>query len=278
MVHDEDAPLVSSICKRLDGIPLALELAAARLSSMSLSQLHERLDQRFRLLTGGSRNVMARQQTLQALVDWSYGLLSPAEQSVLRRLSVFVGGFTLEAAEAVCSSELVDEFDVANVLHSLVAKSLVVADQGHRSVRFRLLETIRQYQRAARSCSTPKATRSPSTYANVTPTTSSRCWPSPAGRATTAPPITSGPGRWTSKGRTFRAMLSRTARHHHRGPRTCCASSWRSAGSFTSRASYDWVPFLSDAIKRSGDARNASQFANAPLTAGPARGLVLVAR
>jgi hypothetical protein len=88
---------------------------------------------------------MARQQTLQALVDWSYSLLSPAEQSVLRRLSVFVGGFTLEAAESVGASELVDAFDVANVLHSLVAKSLVVADRGVGSVRFRLLETIRQY-------------------------------------------------------------------------------------------------------------------------------------
>jgi predicted ATPase/class 3 adenylate cyclase len=145
VVQDDDAALISSICKRLDGIPLALELAAARLSSMSLAQLHERLDQRFRLLTGGSRNVMARQQTLQALVDWSYGLLSPAEQSVLRRLSVFVGGFTLEAAESLGASDQVDEFDVANVLHSLVAKSLVVADKGLGTVRFRLLETIRQY-------------------------------------------------------------------------------------------------------------------------------------
>ena len=145
IANDDDVALVTSICVRLDGIPLALELAAARLSSMSLTQLHDRLDQRFRLLTGGSRNVMARQQTLQALVDWSYGLLSAAEQSVLRRLSVFVGGFTLEAAESVCASELVDEFDVANVLHSLVAKSLVVADKGIGSIRFRLLETIRQY-------------------------------------------------------------------------------------------------------------------------------------
>ncbi|MGB8196459.1 MAG: adenylate/guanylate cyclase domain-containing protein [Acidimicrobiales bacterium] len=142
---NDDAALVSSICVRLDGIPLALELAAARLSSMSLVQLHERLDQRFRLLTGGSRNVMARQQTLQALVDWSYGLLSRAEQSVLRRLSVFVGGFSLEAAESIGANELVDEFDVANVLHSLVAKSLVVADRGGGSMRFRSLETIRQY-------------------------------------------------------------------------------------------------------------------------------------
>jgi predicted ATPase/class 3 adenylate cyclase len=142
---NEGAPLVASICKRLDGIPLALELAAARLSSMSLVQLSDRLDQRFRLLTGGSRNAMARQQTLQAMVDWSYGLLSPMEQSVLRRLSVFAGGFELEAAEAVASSETVDEFDVANLLHSLVEKSLVVADHDSVALRFRLLETIRQY-------------------------------------------------------------------------------------------------------------------------------------
>jgi predicted ATPase/class 3 adenylate cyclase len=142
---DEGAPLVASVCKRLDGIPLALELAAARLSSMSLVQLSERLDQRFRLLTGGSRNAMARQQTLQAMVDWSYGLLNPMEQSVLRRLSVFSGGFELEAAEAVASSETVDEFDVANLLHSLVEKSLVVADHDGVALRFRLLETIRQY-------------------------------------------------------------------------------------------------------------------------------------
>ena len=142
---DEGAALVASICKRLDGIPLALELAAARLSSMSLVQLSDRLDQRFRLLTGGSRNAMARQQTLQAMVDWSYGLLNPMEQSVLRRLSVFSGGFELEAAEAVASSEAVDEFDVANLLHSLVEKSLVVADHDSVALRFRLLETIRQY-------------------------------------------------------------------------------------------------------------------------------------
>ena len=143
---DDDAALVSSICVRLDGIPLALELAAARLSSMSLSQLHERLDQRFRLLTGGSRNVMARQQTLQALVDWSYGLLSPAESeraapSVGLRRRLHPRGGRSRSARAT----LVDEFDVANVLHSLVAKSLVVADKGVGSVRFRLLETIRQY-------------------------------------------------------------------------------------------------------------------------------------
>jgi len=144
-VPEHEAALVATVCRRLDGIPLALELAAARLSSMSLQQLSDRLDQRFRLLTGGSRNAMARQQTLQALVDWSYGLLNPSEQSVLRRLSVFVGGFELDAAESICQGPEVDEFDVLNLLHSLVEKSLVVADQDAGSVRYRLLETIRQY-------------------------------------------------------------------------------------------------------------------------------------
>ena len=144
-VPDNEAGLVVSVCRRLDGIPLALELAAARLSSMSLHQLSDRLDQRFRLLTGGSRNAVARQQTLQALVDWSYSLLNPSEQSVLRRLSVFVGGFELEGAEYVCQSDDVDEYDVLNLLHSLVEKSLVVADQDAGSMRYRLLETIRQF-------------------------------------------------------------------------------------------------------------------------------------
>lgn len=144
-VDDDDGALVVSVCRRLDGIPLALELAAARLSSMSLVQLSDRLDQRFRLLTGGSRSAMARQQTLQALVDWSYGLLNPTEQQLLQRLSVFVGGFELEAAESVCAGGDVDELDVLNLLHSLVEKSLVVADQDAGSLRYRLLETIRQY-------------------------------------------------------------------------------------------------------------------------------------
>ena len=138
-------PLVASICRRLDGIPLALELAAARLSSMSLVHLSQRLDQRFRLLTGGSRTVMPRQQTLQATVDWSYGLLTDAERAMLRRLSVFSGGFELEAAEAICVTEQVDVYEVADLLGSLVAKSLVVADRKPDSVRYRMLETIRQY-------------------------------------------------------------------------------------------------------------------------------------
>jgi predicted ATPase/class 3 adenylate cyclase len=145
-IDDESvAALAASICVRLDGIPLALELAAARLSSMSLRHLSERLDQRFRLLTGGSRNAMPRQQTLQATVDWSFGLLSQPEREALCRLSVFVGGFELEAAEAICAGSGIDVFDVLDLLGSLVDKSLVVADRIGDSVRYRLLETIRQY-------------------------------------------------------------------------------------------------------------------------------------
>ena len=145
VLDGRSARLVASICRRLDGIPLALELAAARLSSMSLAQVADRLDQRFRLLTGGSRNAMPRQQTLQATVDWSFSLLNPAERKTLTRLSVFAGGFDLEAAEQVCTTDAVDALDVMDLLGSLVDKSLIVADQTADPVRYRLLETIRQY-------------------------------------------------------------------------------------------------------------------------------------
>ncbi len=144
-LDESTAPVVASVCRRLDGIPLALELAAARLSSMSLTHLSERLDQRFRLLTGGSRNAMPRQQTLQATVEWSFGLLHQAERETLTRLSVFAGGFELEGAESVCTTDDVDTFDVLDLLGSLVGKSLVVAERTPASVRYRLLETIRQY-------------------------------------------------------------------------------------------------------------------------------------
>ncbi len=145
VLHDASARLVASVCRRLDGIPLALELAAARLSSMSLQQISDRLDQRFRLLTGGSRNAMPRQQTLQAAVDWSFGLLNEPERDVLRRLSVFAGGFELEAAEMICAADSVDPFDVLDLLGALVSKSLVLAERTPDSVRYRMLETIRQY-------------------------------------------------------------------------------------------------------------------------------------
>ena len=139
------AGLVASICRTLDGIPLALELAAARVPGMSLTDLDQRLDRRFRLLTGGSRTSLPRQRTLQATFDWSFQLLSPAEQMALMGLSVFSGSFELEAAEAVCSSEAVSAGDVADLVGSLVDKSLVVAQRSSGSLRYSLLETVRQY-------------------------------------------------------------------------------------------------------------------------------------
>ncbi len=144
-VDEETGPLVVSICARLDGMPLAIELAAARLRSLSLGALHDRLDQRFRLLTGGSRSALERQQTLEATVDWSYSLLNVAEQALLRRLSVFADGFDLDAAEAVCGFGDIDAFDVTGLLGSLVDKSLVVAESTAAPFRYRLLETIRQF-------------------------------------------------------------------------------------------------------------------------------------
>ena len=144
-VAEQAGPVVVSVCRRLDGMPLAIELAAARLRSMSLSELHDRLDQRFRLLTGGSRTALERQQTLRATVAWSYSLLSGAEQLLLGRLSVFADSFGLDAAEAVCGSGGLDVLDVAALLGSLVDKSLVVAEPAGAGLRYRLLETIRLF-------------------------------------------------------------------------------------------------------------------------------------
>jgi predicted ATPase/class 3 adenylate cyclase len=144
-VNEETVPVIVSICRRLDGLPLAIELAAARLRSLSLNGLYDRLDQRFRLLTGGSRTALARQQTLWATVDWSYSLLNGAERSLLRRLSVFAEGFDLDAAEAVCVLGDIAVFDVAELLGALVDKSLVVAEPAGGALRYRLLETIRQF-------------------------------------------------------------------------------------------------------------------------------------
>jgi tetratricopeptide (TPR) repeat protein len=126
-------------------MPLALELAAARLRSMSLMQLHERLEHRFGLLTGGSRMALPRQQTLRALVDWSYDLLSEPERALFRRASVFVDGFDLEAAEGVCGLGEIPAWKIADLLASLVDKSLVVAEPHGPTLRYRLLETLRQY-------------------------------------------------------------------------------------------------------------------------------------
>jgi predicted ATPase/class 3 adenylate cyclase len=144
-VDEETLPVIASVCQRLDGLPLAIELAAARLRSLSLNGLHDRLDQRFRLLTGGSRTALPRQQTLRAAVDWSHSLLTGAEQSLLRRLSVFAETFDLDAAEAVCGFGDIAVFDVAELLGALVDKSLVVAEPAGGALRYRLLETIREF-------------------------------------------------------------------------------------------------------------------------------------
>ncbi len=142
---DENAPVVADICRRLDGIPLAIELAASRVRILSPRQLRERLDERFRVLTGGSRDVLPRQQTLRALIDWSHDLLDERERVLFRRLGTFVNGFTLEGAVAVGSSEGLDEIDVFDVLSSLVDKSLVLAEPAVDSVRYRFLESTRIY-------------------------------------------------------------------------------------------------------------------------------------
>jgi len=144
-VDEQTGPLIASICVRLDGLPLAIELAAARLRSLSVTGLHDRLDQRLRLLTEGSRTALERQQTLRATVDWSYALLHAAEQLLLQRLSVFAEGFDLDAAEVVCGLGDIEALDVTGLLGSLVDKSLVVAEPAGPSLRYRLLETIRQF-------------------------------------------------------------------------------------------------------------------------------------
>jgi predicted ATPase/class 3 adenylate cyclase len=144
-VTDENAVAVSEICRRLDGIPLAIELAAARIKVLSVKALAQKLDERFRLLTGGDRAALPRQQTMRALVDWSYDLLAEQERALFRRLAVFAGGFTLETAAAVCSDEAIDEADVLDLLSSLVEKSLVQAELAGDDTRYRLLESTRQY-------------------------------------------------------------------------------------------------------------------------------------
>ncbi len=143
---DANAAAVAEVVRRLDGIPLALELAAARIPVLSPAQLAQRLDQRFRVLAGGERGAIERHATLRAAIDWSYDLFAADEQRVLARLSVFAGGCSLDAAEAVCSGAGIDDVEVLDLLSALVARSLVVAEDapsGER--RYRLLETIRQY-------------------------------------------------------------------------------------------------------------------------------------
>ena len=141
----DNAPVVAEICRRLDGIPLAIELAAARVRMMSPEEIAVGLEDRFRLLTGSARAGLPRHQTLRASADWSYGLLSEREQVVLRRLAAFAGGFTLDAAEEVCSGGGIAREAVLGLLSRLFDRSLVDVEEGGGGSRYRLLETIRQY-------------------------------------------------------------------------------------------------------------------------------------
>ncbi len=135
---------IAHVCRALDGMPLAIELAAARLRTMSIDQLASRLDDRFRLLTGGSRTALPRHQTLRAVVDWSWTLLTDAERLVLRRLSVFSGGASLEAAERVCAGDAVEQEQVLELLTALTEKSLLLAE-GDGAPRYRMIGTIKEY-------------------------------------------------------------------------------------------------------------------------------------
>jgi predicted ATPase/class 3 adenylate cyclase len=150
VLNAQNAASVVQICRRLDGVPLAIELASARVKIFSPEQIARRLDDRFRLLTGGSRTALPRQQTLQALIDWSYDLLSEQEKTLFRRLSVFAGGWSFEAAETICSGEFgpglgIETGEILDLLASLANKSLVMVDDLGDETRYRYLETVRQY-------------------------------------------------------------------------------------------------------------------------------------
>jgi predicted ATPase/class 3 adenylate cyclase len=169
----QNAAALASVCHRLEGIPLAIELAAARIRSMTIEELERRLDDRFRILTGGSRTALPRQQTLRAMIDWSYNLLDESQKMLLVRLSVFAGGWTLEAAEAVASTE--DEgnreaiwiqmkaesqiypSEILDLLTSLVDKSLVLAEEQGETTRYRLLDVLREYAAEKRNASAESA-------------------------------------------------------------------------------------------------------------------------
>ncbi len=147
---DANKATVAKICRRLDGIALAIELAAARVRAVDIEELFARLDERFRILTGGNRTALPRQQTMRALIDWSYDLLAPAEQALFRRVAVFAGGFTMDAATAVCADDDLQSWEILDLLTSLVDKSLVVAEINETAasagkLRYRLLESTRQY-------------------------------------------------------------------------------------------------------------------------------------
>lgn len=145
VVRDEEVPTLARLCRRLDGIPLAIELAAARVRSIALLEILEHLDQRFRLLSGGRRTAPTRQQTLRSAIDWSHDLLDAPERAVIRRLSIFSGGFDLAAVNAVVTDDAIESLFVLDLLDQLVNKSLVNVDASNLTTRYRLLETIADY-------------------------------------------------------------------------------------------------------------------------------------
>ncbi|HZZ64482.1 MAG TPA: hypothetical protein VFE17_03215, partial [Candidatus Baltobacteraceae bacterium] len=150
VLNEANIATVAKICRRLDGIALAIELAAARVRAVDVNELFARLDERFRILTGGSRTALPRQQTMRALIDWSYDLLTAPEQALLRRVAVFNGGWTLDAATAICADDDLQSWDILDLLTSLVDKSLVTAELNDALIsgsklRYRLLESTRQY-------------------------------------------------------------------------------------------------------------------------------------
>jgi non-specific serine/threonine protein kinase len=144
-VTNANAPAIAQICYRLDGIPLAIELAAVRVKTLSVEKITERLDNRFLLLKGGLRTAVPRQQTLRSMIDWSHSLLSESEQILFQRLSVFAGGWTLEAAEEICSGNGLELVGILDLSTHLLEKSLAVMDEGAEVLRFHMLETIREY-------------------------------------------------------------------------------------------------------------------------------------
>jgi len=144
-VTNENTSFLAQICHRLDGIPLAIELAAAKIRVLNLEQIAKRLDDRFRLLTGGNRTALERHQTLRAAIDWSYNLLDDTEKFFFRRLAVFVGGWTLEAAETVCSDTSIQSNKILDLLEGLINKSMVITEETQHGIRYRVLETMRQY-------------------------------------------------------------------------------------------------------------------------------------
>ena len=144
-LNSQNIPAIAQICQRLDGIPLAIELAAARTNVLTVEQILKRLDDRFTLLTGGLRTSLPRHQTLQATIEWSFSLLSEQERFLFRRLAVFAGGWTLEAAEEVCSGNGIESRDILDLLSQLVNKSLVTVENLNGEIRYRMLETIGQF-------------------------------------------------------------------------------------------------------------------------------------